>query len=275
MHDFGEFLTVAMTMKLRNTYRGIILLALGLSACVWAQDAAPSLGDVARKSRKEHASAAHQPARQVTNEEEDGPDAGGVWRVRLCSRTPCYELSIALPKSPKWIRPAAQPRPALIPIQGHEDDLSHAIRVYAAESITAISLDAAKRAFLQGWFARPEYFGQAARLVLDERGSLDGSLSTITHFTVLSGGIKFRGLGVIANTINGDYGFACVFRDEDTSVAGSICDGIIKSARNQVLDASRRIYPTYIAPTYYYPPAYPARRYDDPPVDPQDDYDPE
>ena len=143
--------------KLRSTTRWIALLAIGVSTLAWAQDAQPSLGDVARKARKEHHSVAHVPAKQVTNEEEDGPDAGGVWRVSLCSRTPCWELSVSLPKHPKWIHPAEEPRPVLIPLVGHEEDMGHAIRVYAAESIGMAypSVDAAKRTFLQGWFNRP------------------------------------------------------------------------------------------------------------------------
>lgn len=161
-------------MKITTIYRCAIVLGIALSAYSPAQDTSPSLGDVARKTRKEHSSASHLPAKQVTNEEEDGPDAGGVWRVRLCSRTPCYELSIALPKNPRWIRPTAAPRPVLIPLVGHEDDMSHAIRVYAAESIGPAypALDVAKRTFLQAWFARPEYFGP--RLTQDERIEMEG-----------------------------------------------------------------------------------------------------
>jgi hypothetical protein len=255
-----------MTMSLKT--RGwMIALAFGLGASVWAQEGSQSLGDVARKTRKEHRSASHVPAKQVTNEEEDGPDAGGVWRVKLCSRIPCYELSIALPKNPKWIRPAAEPRPVLIPLVGHEDDLSRAIRVYAGESIgpNYPQIDVAKRAFLQGWFARPEYFGQAAHLVLDEHTAVEGGQAIISHFTVISGGIKFRGVGVVASAPNGNYGFACAFREEDTEVASSVCDGIVKSAHGQLLEASRpQVYPTYYPPPYYPP------RYDDPPDDPEE-----
>ena len=256
----------------RKIRSGFLLLVLSGSVCAAAQDAPPSLGDVARKTRKEHSSSSHLPATQVTNEEEDGPDAGGVWRVRLCSRTPCYELSIALPKSPRWIRPVAPPRPVLIPLADHVDDMNRAIRVYAAESLgpNYAALDAAKRTFLQGWFARPEYFGQSARLDLDEHITVDGGQAVITHFTLISGGIKFRGLGVVATAPNGNYGFACAFRDEDTGTANSICDAIVKSARAQMLEASRKTYyPVYPDPPVYYP------RYDDPPDDPPDDGDPE
>ena len=64
----------------------MMIVALGAALCAHAQDASPSLGDIARKARKEHSSAEHIPAKQVTNEEEDGPDAGGVWRVTARSR---------------------------------------------------------------------------------------------------------------------------------------------------------------------------------------------
>jgi len=250
-----------------GTIRGwIAALALSLGAYAWAQEPASPLGDVARKTRKEHSSAAHVPAKQVTNEEEDGPDAGGVWRVRTCPRTPCYELSITLPKSPKWSRPEAEPRPVLIPLVGHEDEPGRAVRIYAAEGIGPQfpALDIAKRAFLQGLFARPEYFGQAAHLVLDVHVSIDGYQALITQFTVNSNKVKYQGIGVISSAPNGNYGFACVFRDEDTSAAASICEAIVKSAKSQILEPAKpQMYPSY--PTQYYP------QYTEPPEN--DDHD--
>lgn len=253
-------------MRVMHTIRAVLAASTLAGLCAWAQDASPSLGDVARTNRKEHSSTAHVPAKQVTNEEEDGPDAGGVWRVRVCGRTPCYELSIALPKTPRWIRPSAEPRPVLIPLANHEDDMSRAIRVYAGESIgpTYGAPDVAKRTFLQGWFARPEYFGQAAHFdERDEYAPVDGGQAVTTHFTLISKGVKFRGIGVVASSPNGNYGFACAFREEDETTANSVCDAIIRSARAQQLEASRKtFYPVYAPPTYY--PRY------DPPDDPDD-----
>jgi hypothetical protein len=231
-----------------------------LGVCVWAQDAQPSLADAARKARKEHAAATHVPAKQTTNE-EDGPDAGGVWRVTLCSRTPCYQLSVTLPKGPRWIHPMAEPKPVLIPLPGHEDDLSHAIRVYSAESLepAGASIDIARRSLLQARFARPEYFGQPARLVRDEHVTIDNAVAVFTQFTVASDGIKYRGVSVVAGNGNGNYGFACTYREEDTSTAASICEAIVRSAHNiALMPAQRQAYPSY--PTY---PQYP--RFDDPP----------
>jgi hypothetical protein len=256
----------------RATTRGCIVLA-GIvlwAPGVWGQDpSAPSLGDVARKTRKEHSASDHVPASRVAHEDEDGPDSGGVWRLRLCLQSPCYEISVTLPKSPKWTRPESQPRPVLIPLAGQQEDPSHAIRVYAAEAIPrSYGPDGGTRTFLQGWFARPEYFGQAARIVLRQHVLIDGSGATIAHFTVTSGVAKYRGLSVVAVSSYGDFGFACMFREEDASAAASVCDAIVTSARTQTLQAATpRMYPTYPQP--YDPP------YQDPPDDPTDNDDPE
>jgi hypothetical protein len=205
-----------------------------------------SLGDVARKTRQEHSAACHVPARRVTTEDLDGPDASGVWRIRLCTITPCYELSITLPKNPKWSRAEQEPRPVLIPVPGHQEDPSRAIRVYAGESSDLkYFADGFKRTFLQAWFARPEYFGQSAQLLRDEHIPIDWSTGTITHFTITTAVLKYRGLSVVAGAPQGNFGFACVFREEDSAVGSSTCDAIVKSARYQELQSSfiRKVYP--------------------------------
>ncbi len=220
-----------------------------------------SLGDVARSARREHSAAPRAGAQQIMSEDDDGPDASGVWRLRSCWRDlPCYELSISLPKTPKWSRAPDPPRPVLIPL-GEGKDLSHAIRVYGADSLGPryLSIDFAKRTFLQSWFARPEYFGQAARLVRDERMKINNLDATITHFTVESDTGRYRGLSVVGASPYGNYAFACVFRDEDASAAGSICDAIIASAAMQTLQPRRlTIFPGPEEQPYYTP------RYDDP-----------
>ena len=260
-----------MRLSSGTTRGGMVLATLVVWAAMGAmgQDSSgqssslQSLGDVARKTRKERAASDHLPAKQLVNEEEDGPDTTGVWRVRLCSRTPCYELSIALPKSPKWKRAAEQPRPAIIPLAGPREDPNsdpdRVIRVYVGESLEPMySIDGAKRTFLQGWFARPEYFGRAAHIVLDEHTMIDNFQAVISHFTVAGDAVKYRGMSLVSMTPNGNYGFACVFREQDASAAASICDAIIKSARGQMLEPSRpRYYPTYQDPQPYYPQYYP------------------
>lgn len=270
-----------MTVSLRTfrmpLFLGAIVLSLSLAST--GQDASgqsPALGDVARSTRKEHASAGHVPAKQVTNEEEDGPDAGGVWRLQLCPLTPCYQISVTLPKSPKWIRPQAEPRPVLIPLIGHEDDLDHAIRVYAAGSVPPpLLLDRAQRTLLQGWFAGPEYFGQGAKLLRSERLVIDGRASMITQFSVTSGTVKYRGLSLLSVGGVGNFGFACVFRDEDAKTAASICDAIVNSARTQTFQqATPRAYQYPNAPGYN-PPGYYPRNYNPPADDPPENDDPE
>ena len=254
-------------MKLRaNTTRSWILLAALISCAGLGargqdsssqdsskQDASgQSLGAVARKTRQEHSAAGHVAARKTATVDDDGPDGGGVWRMRLCTITPCYELSVTLPKNPKWTRAEQEPRPVLIPVSGHEEEPTRAIRVYAAESIDMkLFGEGFKRTFLQGWFARPEYFGQSAQLLRDERVPIDWSTGTITHFTITTAVLKYRGLSVVAAAPQGNFGFACVYREEDSSAAASICDAIIKSVRYQELQ------PSYIHPVY--------RPADDPP----------
>lgn len=249
-----------------------VVTALVLSAglCASGQDAsggASSPGDAARKARQERSAAGHVAAKQSVDEDEGGPDLSGVWRVRLCGRTPCYQLSIALPKHPKWTRAADQPRPVLIPLAGHEDQPDRDIRIYSGEALGA-QVAFAKRGLLQEQFSRPEYFGQPARMLRDWPVQIDGSPGIITLFTVLGGAIKYRGLSVVVASPNGSYGFACAFREEDANAAASICEAIVKSARSQALEPAKpQIYPTYREPQPDDP--------DDPADDPPDDGDPQ
>ena len=257
-----------MTISCR-TFRAYSTVVL-LSACLWAQDASQSLGDVARKARKERSSATQGPVKRITDD-QDEPDAGGVWRTRLCSNLVCYTLSVSLPKSPRWIRPSAEPRPVLIPLAGHEDDLTHAIRVYKAEPFptNVATADIAKKIFLQVWFSRPEYFGQPARISSDERLPPETGEAKLSHFTITRDTAKFRGVSVVEVSPLGFYGFACVFPEEDSNAANSVCDAIIRSAHAQTfLTAYKRPIPQYVDPPQYYP------RNDDPPDDPPDE-DPE
>ena len=252
MHNVSEFFAIAMRVSFNKT-RAWMLVALlscaGLGAL--AQDSsgqdspARSLGDVARKTRQERSAPSHAPARKVAAEDFDGPETSGVWRMRLCTVTPCYELSIALPKNPKWSRATLEPRPVLIPVPGHDKDSSRAIRVYSGESSDPkYFVDDFKRTFLQAWFARPEYFGQSAQLLRDEHVPIDFTNGTITRFTITTATFKYRGLGVVAGSNQGNFGFACVFREEDSAVGTSICDAIVKSARYQELQSFvRKVYP--------------------------------
>ena len=257
-----------------RTIRGSGLTALAaliLCSGVLAQDQVPqALGDVARKARKEHAAADHASPDHVANEDQDGPDSGGVWHVRLCVQAPCYDISVTLPKTQKWTRLASEPRPVMIALPGEDEDPNRAIRVYAAEALpSSYVLDSGTRTLLQAWFARPEYFGHSAHIVLKQNVVMDGRSATVAHFTVAGSGTKYRGVSVIATTQYGDFGFACVFREEDAAVAASVCDAIVSSAKTQTLQpALRQIYPTYWTP----PPQYYPRRTDDPPADPPYEY---
>jgi hypothetical protein len=238
-----------------NTIRGLAVLAV-LAFCAslgaWGQDSSgqessgQALGDVARKTRQERATAGHVRAKKSATEDDDGPDGGGVWRLRLCTLQPCNELSITLPKNPKWRRAEQEPRPVSIPLSGHEEDAGRAIRVYAAQSTDLkYTADSFKREFLQEWFARPEYFGQGAHITLDEHVRIDSSNGLITHFNITGPALNYRGLSAVVGSPYGNFGFACVYREEDAAVADSVCDAIVKSAQYQEIQPSsvRRTYP--------------------------------
>lgn len=222
----------------RGFIAGLLIFCAGVY--VSGQDSpSPSLGDVARQSRTEHASPGQTAAEHSLNEDEDGPDASGTWQVRLCPQLPCDVLSITLPKTSKWSRAADPPRPVLIPVPGEGNDPAHAIRVYAADSIEGRAyLESADKTFLQGWFARPQYFGRAARLERIERVKIDNYDAKITHFSV-EAAPGYHGLSVVSATAYGNFGFACVFRDEDASAAANVCDAIVKSARFQTIRPRR------------------------------------
>lgn len=272
MYNAGEFVAIPMRLRVQAIRVVTVLAAFGLSAFIGAsgQDSSsgPSLGDAARKARTEHA-AAKVLATHVVDSDDDGPDSSGVWRIRMCFRTPCYNISVILPKSPRWTRAPAAPRPVLIPLLGPEDDPNRVIRVYAAAIFEPYAaVDASKINFLQGWFARPEYFGHAAHIAFDEHLQIDGHYAAISHFSVTGGTVKYRGVSVIANTPNGNGGFACVYRDQDAGGATSICDAIVKSASDRSLaPAAPKVYPAAADP------ADPQN--DDPADDPPGDDDPQ
>jgi len=228
-----------MKSSLNPTRAWILLTALISCAGVAAQDTSgQSLGDLARKTRQEQSAPNHVSGKKLTDE-DDGPDGGGVWRIRLCTLQPCYEFSVTLPKNPKWTRAETEPRPVSIPVAGHEDDATRAIRVYAAQSTDLkYTADSFKRAFLQEWFARQEYFGRAAHIALDEHVRIDWTNGLITHFTIAAGALKYRGVSAVAGSPYGNFGFACVYREEDSAAAESVCDAIMKSAQYQELQSS-------------------------------------
>jgi hypothetical protein len=95
---------------------------------------------------------------------------------------------------------------------------------------------------------------------------IDWSNGLITHFSITTDAFKYRGSSVVAGSPYGNFGFACVFREEDSATGGSVCDAIVKSAQYQELKSSliRRVYPPVEDPA------------DDPPGnDPPGDDDPE
>ena len=219
-------------MKMRTSVARIvasITLACGLAVVAGAQgsDQGSSLGALARKTREEHSSKEHVAAKKTLTEENQS----SAWIVHACKHAPCYALAITLPKNVEWSKPATGQTYAVIPVPGHESDPNHTVRIYAADLLNASTVEQGKRLFLQEWFSRPYFFGQAAKFEFDDQTSIDGNPAVIAHFTLPNKVGMYRGLGLIAGAPAGTFGFACVFRDDDSGDAASLCESVLNSGR--------------------------------------------
>jgi len=226
-----------MKMRLSNRILAGFTLVSSLAAAGWAQDSGQgaSLGDLARKTRQENTAKDHVASKKVLNEENQS----ATWVVHACRRMPCYSLSITLPKNAQWSKPATGQIYSIIPVPGHEADPGHVIRVYGADLLNTYTVEQGKRAFLQEWFSRPYFFGQAAKFLFDDQTTIDGHDSVIAHFTLPNKVGQYRGLGLIAGTPAGTMGFACVFRDDDSGDATSVCEGVLNSGRISTMEETR------------------------------------
>ena len=61
----------------------------------------------------------------------------------------------------------------------------------------------------------------------------------ITHFTLPNKMGLYRGLGLIANAPAGTFGFACVFRDDDSGDATSVCEEVLNSGRISMMEETK------------------------------------
>ncbi|HLW85935.1 MAG TPA: hypothetical protein VKR60_12030 [Candidatus Sulfotelmatobacter sp.] len=217
-----------------------VALMCGFAVAAGAQDSGQgsSLGDLGRKTRQEHTSKDHVTAKQVLTEDSQAA-RGATWVVHACRHVPCYSLVIALPKNAQWSKPASGQTYATIPLHGHESDPNHIIRVYAADLLNTYTLDQGKRLFLQEWFSRPYFFGQSAKFEFDDQTTIDGNSAVITHFTLPNKVGLYRGLGLIAWVPAGTFGFACVFRDDDSGDATSVCEGVLNSGRISMMEETK------------------------------------
>lgn len=218
-------------MNMRILFTRILtgIAVVCVTVAVGAQDSgqSSSLGDLARKTRQEHTSKEHVASRKTLNEENQS----STWMVHACKHLPCYSLTITLPKTTQWSKSATDQTYAIIPVPGHASDPNHIIRVYAADLLNTYTVEQGKRLFLQEWFSRPYFFGQAARFEFDDQTSIDGNPAVITHFTLPNKVGLYRGLGLVAGPPAGTLGFACVFRDDDSGDAISLCEEALNSGR--------------------------------------------
>lgn len=203
------------------------LLAGCLVGSVSAQDSGQNrpLGDVARKSRSDRQATGHTASKHVLNEETEAAK-GEVWSVSACHTIPCAELSIKLPPGAKYPSRYSQVPNVKIERGGKTHDL----KILAANQLPASDLESAKSVFLEDRFTRPYYFGAAAKLEFDEATKIDQWDAVVTHFTIPGRVTNYRGLALFVSVTLGTFGFACIFRDDDSGDGTSICEEILNSA---------------------------------------------
>jgi hypothetical protein len=209
-----------------------------LVAGAWAQDSSQgtSLGDAARKARQQNAGKEHATADHVLDEEAQSA-RGLTLSVHACMLVPCSFMAVTVPSSAKlnqsWAGGAV-----VIPLKA-ADDRTHTIRVYSADLLNAATLNGAKQLFLRDWFSRPYYFGQPAKFDFDEQTTVDGHPANITHFTLPGKVVNYRGIAIVAQVPAGTFAFACVYRDDDSGDATSVCEGVMNSAKIDVPNQSK------------------------------------
>ena len=225
-----------MKMKLQIW---ILTLLLGFVGAAWAQDSNQnvSLGDAARKAREQNTGKEKATSNHTLDEETQGAH-GSTLSVHACMMLPCSFMSISVPPNAKMGQNWAGPGATVIPLKG-ADDKTHVIRVYGADLLNAATINGAKQLFLRDWLSRPYYFGQPARFESSEETTVDGFPGDITRFTLPGKVINYRGIGIVVAVPAGTLGFACVFPDEDSGEATSVCEGIVNSAKIEVPNQSK------------------------------------
>jgi hypothetical protein len=218
------------------------VLVFGQAADASPQDSGqiPSMGDVARKSRQQLKAKDHTVSKHVLNE-ETAAAKGTIWTATACHTIPCAELSVVLPREAKM--GSAVMSEQRIPLHG---DSSHDVRLLQGNQLPASDLNTAKWVFLQDWFSRPYFFGSSAKFDFDETTKVDTFDAVITHFTVKSPMLKYRGIALFVAVPSGTFGFACIYRDEDSGDAAAICESVLNSAKVKMPDKYK----------YYTPPSY-------------------
>ena len=217
--------------------------SLGVSvAAAWPQDSGQNapLGDVARKSRQQLKAKDHASSRHVLND-ENAPTQGTLWTANACHTIPCAQLSVMLPPQAKPGSPILSEQ--RLPLHG---DQSHDVRIFMGNQLPASDLGTAKFTLLQDWFSRPYYFGSSAKFDFDEETKVDKFPAVLTHFTISSRLLKYRGIALFVGVPSGTFGFACLYRDEDSGDASSVCEGILNSAKVKMPENYK----------YYTPPSY-------------------
>jgi hypothetical protein len=202
-----------------------LLLASCLSGIAWAQDSGQdtSLGDIARKTRQNNQAKDHAAPRHILSDENLGPK-DKAYGTYVCRMLPCSTLTVMVPPS------ATNSGYTLT-------DNGHGVSMLSGTLLQSMNVQGAKQEFLVRNVA--PFYHAALKIEFDETTTIDQWSATISHFTLTSRVIVYRGLALFVVVPNGTMAIACMFRDSESGNATGICDHAMNSARVNVPEQFR------------------------------------
>jgi hypothetical protein len=204
-----------------------LVFMICLSATVWAQDSGQdaSLGDIARKARQNNQAKDRATPKHVISDENLGPH-DKAYGTYVCRMLPCSTLTVMVPASAV----NAGPTPT-------DGDHPHGVSMLSGTLLQSMNIQGAKQEFL-GRSVVPFYHA-TLKIEFDETTTIDQWPATISHFTLTSRVMVYRGLALFVVVPNGSMAIACIFRDSESGNATGICDHAMNSARVNVPEQFR------------------------------------
>jgi hypothetical protein len=203
------------------------------------------LGDIARKARKDNQSKDHVAPKRVLTDEDASPK-DKAYGTYVCRMLPCSTLTVMVP-----------PNAANAESKANDGEPKYGVSIIGGTLLQSMDVQAAKQEFLGRSIG--SFYHAPIKIEFDETTTIDQWPAAISHFTMTSKVIIYRGLALFVMVPNGMMAIACIFRDSESGNATGICDHALNSA---VVKVPEKFQPQRPQP------------YDDPPSDGPSDEDP-